>query len=354
MQSTSSISSNQVVVDVYMQGEKKSITFTFIERAQQVAQPIFEEAFQQISDQATGEDDNLYLTSNEGDRDRTYEIMRNHPVAHEAALFVSGFFGLDVASMRGENSQTPSKKLSYLISIDCSPRMQKLWKPMDTIICQSTDEKQALESIKQKLKTNANVFWNDRYGIPPKERADHYCDQLEQEVQAGKSWLSTPERFKIIQSIFKARHFLFKPIDLCDEEGMRKLCCTVKALNIKFDTVYLSNVKEYAEAQGKLSLFRKAVSQLNSVVSNETFFIDTKCRIGGTPLHLETLNQRVTQKFLNNSMEKRFVSSPLPDLNSVEFKTSTFSPYETFLRNNNIKTLEELTDPAVRQNNLKN
>ncbi len=315
-------------------GEEAAI----VEITQQVVQPVFGESFKQISDQAVESEDHLYLTSNEKGWETTYILMKREPVVHEVILAVSGFFGLNVASMRGEKSQDPSKKLSYLIFIDCNARIQKFWSLMSEVICRAQNEKIGKEDIIQTLKRNAGLFWVEKCGASPGEIAIIYCDNLEREVQAGNSWLSTVERFKTIQRLFQERRFLFKPINLFNRTQMQKLCQSVQALQIKFDTVYLSNIKEYAENEGKLSEFREAVGELRAVVSDQTLFIDTKSRMQGTWGQQEHV-QRVTQKFLQSSMEKRFPPSPDDlDQNSEEFKKRLF---EKMANSQGVKAVEE-------------
>ena len=303
---------------------------------------IFQNAFNNISEQTdkrkypTNEEGGLYLLSNATKQGDIYKLMKNESVIHEVMLMVSGFFGMNIASMRGESARGPIHQLSYLISVDSNPVAQYFWKRMSEIICKGQNEAQVLDTVIDFIRSEKNTFWPDENG-----QADGYCFNLRKEVQDGNSWLSTPQRFKTIQRLFQEGRFLFKLINLCDKKDMHQLCQAVQSLNLKFDVVYLANVKEYAERWGKLSDFREAVGELRSVASNDTLFIDTHTRPGGIMVHTNDLTLRVTKKFLANPLEKRFVSSPLPSLDSNEFKTHSMSNCKEFIQRTGVATVDE-------------
>ena len=118
----------------------------------------------------------------------------------------------------------------------------------------------------------------------------------------GTSWLATDEKFDFIKGIFSKDKLVFKRMDLTNTNATKSLVVTMKEQGLVINTVFLSNVREYAESDGNLQYFQQAVMNLADVMTPKSLVIDTKPRKNG--IHeVEVLTQRRFRdlhKFLKN------------------------------------------------------
>jgi hypothetical protein len=260
----------------------------------------FQQLLNQVVESSYAEDPNdniLYLITNEGCTGETLAIAKDEPIHGEVVLSVSGMFGLNLASVRGQNTGNP-KAIQYLIFIDISERVEKFWEGMKEIIKQSVTKEQAISKIEKFLTNNKKHLFE----INQVSNYSHYLLKLKKEIAKGKSWLSTDQNFIRIKNIFDRDHFIFKRINLLDEAAMQSLAQAVVKLGCKFDTVYLSNVREYAEeddfkhaTHNHLKAFRVAIHILQTVSTEQTLFIDTKPKDWGLVMNRHKTQQRVNR-----------------------------------------------------------
>ena len=91
---------------------------------------------------------------------------------------------------------------------------------------------------------------------------------------------------------------------------------TLKKANLKLDTVYLSNIREYVEFEGSgLDHFHASLELLKGIATNQTLIIDTKPRLFGLiPIEnksKEPLEQRAREKFVDSIIVEDFPYSPI-------------------------------------------
>lgn len=261
----------------------------------------------------------LFLNSNEGEQAKTLATLEKHPISEKVMLATSGFFALNIASIRGRAHQ---QHLDYLVLFDCSERVAQFWSFMQPIITSSSSPSEALDSIKTLLIKEASRFWppaNKIYSIEePALHAEHSIAALEIEIKEGTSWLSSDKQFQVIKNIFDNNHFIFKRVNFCNQNAMAFFAKQMSNCALKLDTVYLSNIREYVEFAGTdqgLAPFHASLKELKIIATDQTFFIDTRPRLHGlaqlSDKEESPLEQRVINKFVSCNIEKSFSYSPL-------------------------------------------
>jgi hypothetical protein len=126
----------------------------------------------------------------------------------------------------------------------------------------------------------------------------------------GSSWLSSEESYSRIQQIFQNKNFVFIRGDLFKSETTKKVAEILQQKGLFLDTLYLSNLREYAEVQNRLDSFRSAVKELQVICDENTYLVDTRPRCD--PLHTcSPLTQRMRRGFYNASMEDVLPASPI-------------------------------------------
>lgn len=302
-------------------------------------EPVFSQAFDCIPD-CFPSNEKIYLTTNERNQEKTLALAKSEPLVGNTLLAVSGFFGLNVASVRADRYD--GSTLDYIVMIDRSFRIQKLWKEIQEIVLQSSLNTEALSRIKKVLVDKADKFWPscfcDKPGCEAKsksyaiEYANSYIEDLEKEVLTEVSWLSSQTKFLKIKHIFDKRHFIFKRLDFFDKKNMQLLSKTFKHLRLTLDTSYLSNIREYAEISHQLTNFRESIAELRLSMTDKTLIIDTEPRPQELFSSSFTLNQRVFRKIVSADLTLCFPQSP-------SLSISFFSDLVPLLRKNNQKLI---------------
>jgi hypothetical protein len=217
------------------------------------------------------DEDRVYVATNEANQRAVLATLKEMPLAGEVMLFVSGFFGLNAAAVRGK---TAGQKIQFLICIDISYRVQLFWEEMVAIIKGSSSKDQVTNKVIALIQNKQQVFFNrdpNKYQLKALAKLDY-------EIKKGISWLSTDENFEVIKSLFDANHFIFKRLDVCDEKAMATLSRCISSQGLNLDCVYLSNIREYASHDKLLHAFHLGIKCLRNSISDQTLFIDTKPR----------------------------------------------------------------------------
>jgi hypothetical protein len=229
--------------------------------------------------------------------------LYGEPIAGEAILFVGATFGLDLTAMRGRNRQ-----IKYMICIDKNPCVDKFWRVMGVIIKQSNSRQEAYKQMSAFIEKDTQLFQPEF-----KTFWKHYVG-YDSRVQ-GAAWLLSDAQFLAIKAIFDNNCFVYKRIDLTDVEAIKTLANQVA--HLKFDSVYLSNVREYVEIEGKLPLFHEAIKALKASITPETLFIDTVPRVYGIAGSNE--QSRAVRNVPNTDFNETFPPSPCaPNLLALE------------------------------------
>jgi hypothetical protein len=188
----------------------------------------------------------------------------------------------------------PKQKIKYLICLDNSKRVEYFWKKFQRLMLSHQSRDQVVSAMSLMIINKSEKF----YDSDSQAYADNAITFLADEIEAGISWLSNDQSFNVIKKIFDKNRFIYKNLDICDETSMREIVKVLEKNQIVFDLVYFSNIREYAEDEKRLPKYAKGLKALQSVMNEDTIFIDTYPRNGGTQ-ELEILQQRIAQLDLN-------------------------------------------------------
>jgi hypothetical protein len=278
---------------------------------EQTAKPIFNQAFKNLPE-CPPNDETLFLTTTEENLARILGIMGREPLVGDVMMGVSGFYTLNVAAVRAQNN---GQKIPYLLLVDCSTRVEKFWIKMQEIMQEAKTPQDVSLKILDFASSNPEEFWkpshsNNSQCVKEASRKRAYTDvnNLALEIESGTSWLSSQEKFETIKQIFKDR-FAFVRLDFFDGKSVRALCSRISQLNFKFDSIYLSNMREHAEIDRNLPGFHESLKELKSVITDKTLFIDTKPRVVQKN-YTGDLTQRVVRNIWSAKIEDSFPYSP--------------------------------------------
>lgn len=215
-------------------------------------------------------------------------------------------FGLNLASVR--NDTESDAQVDYLLSVDRSSVLGLFWDRLKEIV-QKSQREETIRTIHEFILNNAAAFFPKECACCRNKYAQMYIRGNENEIQKGTSWLSNDKRYERIQKIFNANRFAFVRADLYDPNVMERISDTLKSKTLTLDGIYLSNVREYAESDGRLDSFQRAQGMLKASCTSETFVVDTKVREGGLR-HVEELRQQFRLGFRDSSESDFFPRSP--------------------------------------------
>jgi len=236
----------------------------------------------------------LFLTTNEINQADSLFTLAKHKVTGNTIIGVSGFFTLNAASALGTYCSKPGSEIENIILIDRSLRVEHFWKQMQVIITSSSKKEEVISKVTDLLKKEQTRYYPEgstslclTTGIYTKISTEgsvaEYLKELDDEVLCAHSWLSSDDKFARIKRIFDNKHFIFKRMDLFESEPIEAMGKILKERNITVDTIYLSNVYEYAKSPEVKQQFKKAVQYL---ILPETLVIRTQSRCELCDKHL--------------------------------------------------------------------
>lgn len=267
-----------------------------------------------------GAQEDVYLTTNEAGQETTLRKAAKYPVTiGKVLLFVSGFCGLNLAAARGRDSESHSK-IKYLLCVDKSDQTELFWKMISSVVPTSTRE-EAISKIRAINLGNPTALYPCTCWGGKKAKIEDV--DLKEEISNQISWLSTDASYACIQKIFQKKHFAFIKGDMFNPGTTRSLAQVLQDHGLVLDTIYLSNLREYAEIQGCLPQFRSAMHELQRACFDQTYVVDTKprvvCRPRSTPLtqwmRSGFYRADMQQAFVESLMYSPAVSSPSPTIN---------------------------------------
>lgn len=235
----------------------------------------------------------IFLTTNEGNHDKVLDDLKKEALIgntvvdeHGGSAFiaVSGFCGLNLASVRGEDSENADEKIDALIVLDRSSRVEAFWKEMKEIIVSSETRHEVIAKLEKLVETD--LFKGVK--LPSHIKYDPLTG-LREEILKGTSWLSTTRRFNKIKEIFVNNRFIFKRVDVTDRESMQSLKEAIQNAQLKVDALYVSNIAEYLKPDEAIP-FKEG---MRLIAQNNTLVVDTAPR----PTKDAPLKQRVVREF---------------------------------------------------------
>lgn len=262
---------------------------------------------QQDSIDYEGDNGSVFVTTNESRQDISIRELSTKELSSSGDTFigVSGLSALNLAAARAISQ----KNMKHIVMVDCSERVQNFWISMRTIITESHTAQEALSKIENLIDEKKFEYFPNACQCcgGPSTVAEEYKRDLREEVRTGISWLSDEKRFQKIKNIFKNNRFDFFKLNLCKPKTMTKLLQHMKGK--KLDSIYLSNIKEYAQSRGFLHRFHECLSLLfSSVASRDALIIDTQTRSCSS---CERLAQKVFKREIGEPIEMSFPGRPI-------------------------------------------
>lgn len=221
----------------------------------------------------------VFLTTNEAKAKNTLDTLAATPIKGDAMIGVSGFFILNAAAQRTKSSD-PSQKIKKIIVLDRSSRVEHFWEHVKEIICEASAREEVFENLLDLLEKEKNRYYGES------DLDFLYYKQalkgLDRDVKAHTSWLSDDLRFKTIQEIFKNDGFIFRRINLSDDQKTKSIHRILEEHGLAVDTLYLSNVADYMENAEEKDRFIQTVRNLTE---KSTLIIHAQAEIDSKTEH---------------------------------------------------------------------
>lgn len=220
----------------------------------------------------------LFLTTNEADQDVSLEKLARHETVGDTIMGVSCFFTLNIASCRGLTSRDSRARIKHIVMLDRSAALKDFWGHAIEIIKSSADRVEVKDKIVVLVKERCRFYGYESCESCLSSWAEREIRDFQSEIDRGDSWLSSDIRFARIKQIFDESHFVFKSVDWFDGEAVIDIVERMKRCGMVLDTLYTSNLNEYAESEDRLREFQRSIDPL---LSRDVFLISTKIREGG-------------------------------------------------------------------------
>lgn len=232
----------------------------------------------------------VFVVSNENGTANTIDKLAKEKLSGNTIMGVSGFFALNVASVRGTLSGG-EREIEHIVMFDVSKRTEAFWKQIKKIVCAFDERAKVIEQIKKILTENKDqYFYDESNTYKSEDSCNHYISRLDEEIQKKESWLSDDIKFERVRKIFEKGNFEFFRLDLTDPAGFDVLQKAFDKLSISIDSIYLSNVVEYLESNSETAA---CVQSMAGFIGPDTWVIDTEPRVC---VDCEDLEQRVVMR----------------------------------------------------------
>lgn len=215
----------------------------------------------------------LFLTGDEGGKPEAIAKVKKHPLTAGAdvALMTSGMLGLNFATQRGTGS-SDQRRIAKVISVDYSSVTEVFWERFGILLKSSDDRTTLISALFLELLQNAPFYFTpDDY----ERRSKAQLDDLKDEIDNGRHFLSTDEGYAEVRKLFKEKRFVHLRADLADPRLTDSICCILQSRNEKLETLYLSNISDYANHEDRHKDFVSALEKLKPVILPDTIFIDS-------------------------------------------------------------------------------
>lgn len=299
--------------------------------------------------------------------DRVQNELAAAPICGNAIVAIgSGFAPFDIAAVRGTLAGKQAQSIQHIILVDCSTRIQALWNKFLPMIQMFTDpnmlinlfrmaltdpraytpwyagdkvltpaqcaleELELLSAVNNALNEGAAVAPNAAMkaqslklcrdamqGIDPWVQAEMKREIAELEALApgampagfvlqknNNSWLSDKARYDRIRKM----HITFVRMDLFDEKAVGKLREILDKQGITIDTLYLSNVGDFAKDQGEGA--QKAFAAAKRILRARTFAWVVEAAFQEKPVQL-LVDGKVMTRFLRKISMIKSISREL-------------------------------------------
>lgn len=205
--------------------------------------------------------------------------MAKQPVNGQVMLAVSWFLAFNILAVRGTQSPLPERKIDWLIMAGIEDHRPFVWENLKRIITSNDDPIKAKTEIISFIKKNKDrLFYQRRNDIEKTKTVALYecnrqIDGLEKECSNGESWLSSPEKYRIIKEYILNGRVIVKTLDLFDPQCTANMAAALAKRELFFDVMYHSNLASFAQFDQGLYRYRQATINLITRTSLQTLFI---------------------------------------------------------------------------------
>jgi hypothetical protein len=220
-------------------------------------------------------EDRVFLTSNELKQAATLDILQKAAIHGNTIIGVSGFFTLNMASVRGIKAAHNAAEIDTIIMIDRSTRVEHFWTQMKGIIAESATSIEATSKVIELIEREKERYYKNEKQ-PPHFHADRYIEGLHDDIRSSQSWLSSEDQFTKIKRIFARGRFVFKRLDLLEPSSFLRFAVVLSSNGLQVDTLYISNVAEYVSRSP--ALLSKLAASVSFLIAPETLVVHTRPR----------------------------------------------------------------------------
>jgi len=225
------------------------------------------------------EEKRLYFATNEDNSERTIATLQGMPLRGNIVLAVSGIFALNILAARIQAARAHGGEISGLVIVDRSPVVETFWTDISKIIAGDPGKRkptrtEVILKIGELISTKKDYFF-DTSALRPIQSNRlliYHRMRFREEIQSGRSFASTDERFKSVQKIFRNNLFKFLRLDLRDRASFEALGSVLRVNQLQVDTAYFSNVLQFTNTEAVTHFH----ASTESIMSPNTLIIDTE------------------------------------------------------------------------------
>jgi hypothetical protein len=166
--------------------------------------------------------------------------------------------GLDFASIAGEATDR-GRSIHHIVHLDPGS-VNTFFHDLCGILCKGRSapkRKEVIASIKTLIAEKASVYWGER--SDPAARAKQDWEQLQKDIDKGKSWLSNDGRYQHIAQIIRSGNFVSKRVDITNVKKVKALMASLESAKLYLGFTYLSNISEYQATEREHKNYRCSV-----------------------------------------------------------------------------------------------
>lgn len=218
----------------------------------------------------------LFLTTNESGQKNTLEKLAESPLVGDAIVGPFSFFLLNAAAKRGTDIGLPdwyAPKIRHIIVCDRSLAVEQFCVELQKLIKLVNQFEDQLQNPREDLINDTEVTIEENLdnffpGLPSPAHSQalgiRAIVHLKREIDSRLSWLSNDTSFSDILQIFRENQFHFVKMDLADPKAALALTNELAQQNITIDTLYMSNIEEYAIQENRSQEYARSLQILIS------------------------------------------------------------------------------------------
>ncbi len=183
-------------------------------------------------------EDAHYIICNEGKQGETLaELSQSEAPDNSVHLGFSCWFNLDVIATRHP---------SYAVIGDVDPNIIALLDIIEEKVGQCDTKEQFLQAFWDDLSNREDLVF---YLLGPDGMLDfnRFSDFV-----SKQGWMQSTDNYAVIKDMYKEGRIIHRKLDITDKENMESIKGWAEKNNLKFDTLYASNIQEWLKNNRKL------------------------------------------------------------------------------------------------------